>query len=74
MDLTACFSYVSIHTMCVRGLGDLLLGAVRCVENSIWLGVSLGAVVASETALFCEIALGQSRAVVAVDNRSRYPQ
>lgn len=74
LALTICFSDMSIRTKCVCGLGHWLASATCCAESSIWLGSSLGALAASETALLLEMALAQSRAVVALDGRTRFPQ
>lgn len=60
-------------TMCIRGLAHWFIDDIRCVEHSIWLGVSLGALAASEGASMCEAALLQSRAIVALDSRTSYP-
>lgn len=57
MELTIRDSFISVPTMCVRGLGDWLVGGERCVDKSIWLGSSFGAFAASQTALLCETAL-----------------
>lgn len=73
MELATRDSCFSMPTICVRNLGHWFVDEVTSVEHSIWLGTSLGVVVASEAALLCETALAPTRAIVALDNRTGFP-
>lgn len=73
MELTVSDSCCTVSSMCICGLGQWLVGDWHRAEQSVWLGISLGAFVASEIALLCERSLSQPRAVVQLDSRMRYP-
>jgi len=73
MELTIRDSYFSMRTTCVQGFGRWLLGERHCVQNDIWLGVSLGVLGASEAVPLCEAAVAQPWAMVALDSRKQFP-
>lgn len=73
MELTIRDSHILIPSMCVRALGHWLVGEFHRGEHCVWLGWSLGVVVALEAVLLCEMALVQQRAIVALDSRGSPP-
>merc|ERR1719329_1133210 len=66
-------SHVSMTSMCVNDLAKWLVDGPNCMNSSIYLGWSLGAQFAAAVVLLCEAALGQPRAVVALDIRKQFP-
>jgi len=73
VELTIRDSFTCIPSMCVSGLGRWLVGKVHCVEHCVWLGVSFGSYVVSESVSLLETALALPRAAVVVDSRLQYP-
>ena len=72
IDLTMWDSYLSMSAA-ICALIHWCVGEAGCVQHSIWLGSSFGALAVSEAALLCESALARSRAIVGLDPRTKYP-
>ena len=73
MELTYSDSFISMPSMCVRGLGRWLDDKVCFVECCMWLGWSLGAFATSAVVLLCEKGLAKQRVFVSCDSRCPFP-
>ena len=73
MELKYSDSFISMPSMCVRGLGRWLDDKVCFVECCMWLGWSLGAFATSAVVLLCEKGSTKQCAFISCDSRCPFP-
>lgn len=73
MEWTTENSYISLSSVCVHGLSSWLDNNFHVSDHRMWLGWSLGALVASAAALICETALAQPGVLIVLDCRWHFP-